>query len=436
MTNDINVNEIDVIDILYNLISNVLINNCVLFIQPINLFFLYQKKISEEIIQSFIFGIIFFNYACIPLSLGAMAVFDSFASFSTGSSNYRNLRKVLNRSRVVLFFLYMLVSLPLAIYSDTILFNVFSSQDSFLLTKEFVLISVHGINILLNHILNLKYLQALGHFDYCILINLSHLIITILTSYVFIIRYNLSLLGVAYSILLSSSIIFLVSLRYMIVYSVVKVNLYKFNQKVFKNPNFIDFLILSFESSLINFFEYVFLFLIITDIYRIPNSFQSRDLMIINYLYLMKSFGFGSSQTLAYIIGQNLSKRNFDKIFSIIDIMAKITIAICTCFSLLNLFIAHYNFNKENIDHDLFYMLISYSFYIFIDYGLALICSAMRLLNKYNYITLLSLLSMIAVIYLNKIFFDTKFKAEWLIYIAVSSVTLMLKSTYLNVIDS
>ena len=414
-----------ILEILYILISNVLINNFIFVIQPIHLFFL-SFTTSNEIIESHTFGFLLYYYCCIPLSIGAMAVFDSFASFFTGSSNYKNIRKVFYRARVVLFILYVLVLIPLAIYSESLYFSLFESLDSLLFLKEFMLISVHGIYILLNHILNLKYLQALGNYDFCIMINFFFVLLHTSTSYLFIIRYKLAIIGAAYSILLSSSIIFFISLRFLVVYSRVEINLYKFKNSVFINPHFFNFLKLSLGSALINFLQFLFYFLIIFDSFHF-NYLDTADLIIINYLYIIKCFGYAISQTLVHLLFTNFPMRNTEMIYMTMNKILKITVAICTILSILNLLLARLYFDKENTDYDILQILWMYSIFIYIDYALTFITSITLSLGKYNVISLFTFLSFITVIFLIKIIFSISYKGMWYIYIMISSLIVIVK---------
>jgi hypothetical protein len=424
----------EVIDLLFNVISNVFLSISILLVQHINLSFLKSTP-YENPIDCYNIVLLLINFTIIPLSLGAMSVYDCLGSFAAANSRYKQLRKLLHRTRISVLLIYFTISVPLSIYAEQIINYILGLTDEFHEGKMFIQMYIHVIFIYINYILNVKYLHILGLFNYSISLCLAYIIISTITGYYLICVRQYGLLGIGYSMLLSISIMILISLHFMNKLSRVNINTYKVNKKVFQNPYFFNYLRLSIGSGLTYFMDYLLYMLIIVEIYR-ENIFYNPKWLIIDYLYIMKSVANGASLSLTSRICLYLTINKHTNIRNSIVLFVKILGSFCILSCAFNMFIFDKLITNSNItDPQVIIILKVYTFYIFVDYGLSIMSAITRSISKHNHLTLLPQILIYFFLALINFMYQTDYKSQWYIYMTLTSVLFMLNLIWMNNID-
>ena len=424
----------EVIDLLFNVISNVFLSISILLVQHINLNLLRSTPFDNPI-ACYNIVLILVNFTIIPLSLGAMSVYDCFGSFASANSRYKQLSKLLHRTRISVLLIYFTISVPISIYSEQIINLILGLTDEFQEGKTFIQMYIHVIFIYINFILNVKYLHILGLFNYTISLCLAYIVISTVTGYYLICVRELGLLGMGYSMLLSTSILILISLHFMNKLSRVNINTYKVNKKVFKNPYFFNYIRLSIGSGLIYFMDYLMYLLIIVEIYR-ENIFYNLNWLIIDYLYIMKSVANGSSLSLTSRICYYLTVNKHTNIKNSIVMFVKIIGSFCILSCAFNMIIFDKLIpNSNNTDPQVIIILKVYTLYIFIDYGISIMSAITRSISSHNRLTLLPQILIYFFLELINLIYHIDFRSQWYIYVTLTSVILMLNLIWMNSID-
>lgn len=423
LDNSIQLNH-EIIDLLNNVISNVLLIITILLVQHINLNLLALVRLEDQII-SFKIVIILVNFITIPLSIGALSVYYSYGSFANAYFRYKHLRKLLHRSRIMIFLIYFILSVPISINYEYIIRYTLGLSDNFQEGKMFIQLYIHAIFIYINFILNLKYIHILGYHNYSILLCCTYIIISTGISYYFICIKEYGLLGVGYSLLLSTSIMILISLYFMNKLSCININIYKVNKGVFQNPYFLNYIRISIGSGLISLLEYLFFMLIVRENTK-ENSFFSKEYVIIDYLYIVKSVANGACLSLTNTISFSLGKKNYVNIKKIMITFVKVLLVVCSILCTFNLMILYkINLDENCSDPEVLLILKIYTFYIFIEFGNSNMMAIFRSINNQNMHSLFPLVVIYILMKSVNLIYQIKYKSMFYIYIALMSFMFM-----------
>jgi len=238
--------------------------------------------------------------------------------------------------------------------------------------------------------------------------------------------------------MISTLIVFTVSVNYLTKYSPLYINICVINNETWKYPFIFKFFRLAFSSSLIVLLDFIIFGVIIYISFDFYIYEFLTNLILINYFSTIKLISLSIALPLGQLMPYSLGKNNIKNVFYYIKLFLVISTIVSTVIIVINIMISRLFtdiYMKDNVvEKSIIFILKPYCFVSFFEFGLSLFQTIIRSINKQNYITLFTSITNVTSIILINYFFSSGYIMDWLIYFFNLIVIFIIHLIYFNTI--
>jgi len=369
-------------DILSDSFFNILPTLLLALIEGINLILLghYDNPNTSAGYQLFNFfeiGVVYINLFGFAFAIGILKSLKK--EISNLEKNYLN-------TKAILIGIVILVILPLNLISYYILSSVYSEEGQatisnlWIIYKNFLVFAPLIVYFQLLLQLNLRIFQIYNMRSISLWIFILHILLHLFFSYFFVYYLNFQIKGIAFSLIATSLICYVISNKLTDDYIIREFNFYIIPNINFDVDSVIDTMKINFVTGMITYLEYAGMGFFILFSLLINNESLTANIIIVNFISILHIIGNGFSSTLKRYIQlstssykhSHIGKRKFTKY------CVSLTIIMALVFSLIILMtkskIVRVYLNESELSYQskviyLFDHIIKYfSFIIFFDY--------------------------------------------------------------------
>ena len=302
------------------------------FVEFINITFIKYTEKEEFNLAVFGLGTMYYNIVYIIFGLGILGSLDTMGSYCFGKKLYLKLGLYTIRTRIFIFILG-LFSFILSLLSYRIFRLLNIDEELASSTYYFILLMQPKILLLLNHQLNVRYLQVMQIYNMPSILTISSLFIHFIFSYLFVILLNMGFYAVCLASFVTMAYNVITSSLYITIANPNPESLMIYHEEVFTSNEFNSYLILSIYSGFQLYGDYIGYEVIYYFTIYLDYSGMATAVIILNFLNLIDCIYVGSSYTISQYVSYYLGKGDYSKYRAIIKKFFFIYLSICVVIS-------------------------------------------------------------------------------------------------------
>jgi MATE family multidrug resistance protein len=298
--------------ILVMIISSSFVLLCIFLMETTNLIFMGKTVRSSLNVSAIGLGNIYLNFIGVLIGFGILGGLDTMGSNAYGSYMYEKLGIYTIRSRIILFFIFIVITLPFGLCSHFILDFLGIETNLALVSSTYIKYMLPTVLLTFNFNLNMRYLQVMHIYFIPALITMSSLIFHIIFCYFFITLCEDDVMGVCYASTLTMSYNLIVSTGYIYFTDPLPKSLFIIPpSSTFNYEDFFEYIKLSFYSGVQHYGDYIGYEVVCLMCSYLVETSLAATLVVLNFANLIGYIYVGFSFPLSHIVGYFLGKRDY-----------------------------------------------------------------------------------------------------------------------------
>lgn len=345
---------------------------CIFLIETANLIFMGKTANSNLNIDSVGLGNIYLNFIGVLLGFGILGGLDTMGSYSYGLQQYERLGIYAIRTRIILVFIFVFLTLPLGYFSSSILHFVNISTILVDKTSQYIFYMLPTVFMTFNFNLNLRYLQVMQKYLAPSIITLSTLFIHIKFCIIFIFLFNMDIKGVCLASFLTMLSGFIISSIYIFYKNPHPRSLIIIPPVItYDKEEMQDYFKLCIYSGIQHYGDYIGYEIVCLMCSYLQDSSMAATLIVLNYLNVIGYIYVGFSFPLAHMVGLFLGKKEFNlynyclKLYFVINIITASLLSFTTFY--FSEEISYFYTNNENSASKAAYIFKIWTIGVFFD---------------------------------------------------------------------
>jgi MATE family multidrug resistance protein len=298
--------------ILVMIVSSSFVLLCIFLMETTNLVFMGRTGNASLNVSAIGLGNIYLNFIGVLIGFGILGGLDTMGSNAYGCYMYDQLGIYTIRSRIILLFIFLTITLPFGLWSQCILDFLHIETNLAFVSSTYIKFMLPTVFLTFNFNLNMRYLQVMHIYFIPALITISSLIFHIIFCYFFITLCEDDIMGVSYASTSTMLYNVIISCGYIYFTDPLPKSLFIIPPiSTFNYEEFYEYIKLSLYSGVQHYGDYIGYEVVCLMCSYLVETSLAATLVVLNFANLIGYIYVGFSFPLAHMVGYFLGARDF-----------------------------------------------------------------------------------------------------------------------------